>query len=277
MRLYECEQCRAVNRVSAFRLDMQPVCRACGHEIKDFPLSRQVRGTWKLKGTIFIACLAGAMAAIGMDWLRGRTEIKTASSAAISEVPAGPEAPRLSPPPGCTLVDELPSVASPPTSPSYSPPSAVRQANGVLYVDPKAKDRERVAPLSISTPSSGGGFFVKLLYPGKPCSYLRLFVNAGSRFETQVALGKYDIVFAIGERWLGRPKARRAEPCSQKVGKIAGPDEPFFWPSDSHYRFEGSFSFDASEDGVTGHEIQLINQMNGNLRKEPISEAEFGD
>ena len=122
---------------------------------------------------------------------------------------------------------------------------------------------------------------MKLLYPGKPCSYLRLFVNAGSRFETQVALGKYDIVYAIGERWLGRQKARRAEPCSKKVGKIVLPDEPFFWPLDSHYRLEGSFSFDASEDErqiyYTGHEIQLIDQANGNLRKEPISEAEFGD
>jgi hypothetical protein len=76
---------------------------------------------------------------------------------------------------------------------------------------------------------------------------------------------------------LGRQKARQAEPCGQKVG----PDEPFFWPSDSHCRLEGSFSFDASEDETrihyTGHKIQLMDQTNGNLRKEPISEAEIGD
>jgi hypothetical protein len=80
---------------------------------------------------------------------------------------------------------------------------------------------------------------------------------------------------------LGRQKARQAEPRGQKVGKKVGPDEPFFWPSDSHYKLKSSFSFDASEDETrihySGRKIQLLDQTNGNLRKKPISEAEFGD
>jgi hypothetical protein len=266
MRLYECEQCKAVNRVSAFRLDMQPVCRACGHEIEDFPFSRQVRGTWKLKGTIFIACLTGAMAAFGVDWLRGRTEIKAASSAAISKVPVAPETPRLSPPPGYTSVDERASVAPPPASPSYSPPSAVRQPNGVLYVDPKPRNPERVAPFSIKTPPSGGGCFVKLLYAGTDESYRDLFINAGSRFETRVALGNYDLKYAIGERWLGYEKALQDEP---------------FWPSAAYYKLDPTLAFsattvDETEIRYSGAEIELIDQRNGNLRKSAISAAEFG-
>lgn len=53
---------------------------------------------------------------------------------------------------------------------------------------------------------------MKLLYSGTKQKHLELFVSAGSQFETQVALGKYDIVYATGERWLGRRRARQGEP-----------------------------------------------------------------
>lgn len=73
MRLYECDQCKSVNRIAEFRLDKQPVCGACGREIVDFPLCRPVRRAWKHKELIFFAmCCAGVFAAIGADqYVRG--------------------------------------------------------------------------------------------------------------------------------------------------------------------------------------------------------------
>lgn len=148
---------------------------------------------WKDKAIVFIACLAGLAAAVGVDWPQRGAEMGAAwIKNAVFRQAAAP-------------------------APESPPPAAVFQADGVLFSD----RRDRVAPLSISTPSRGGGFYVKLLYSGTKQGRLELFVNAGSQFATQVALGKYDIVYATGKRWLGRRRARQGEP---------------FWPSVSYYR-----------------------------------------
>jgi hypothetical protein len=79
-----------------------------------------------------------------------------------------------------------------------------------------------------------------------------------------VALGKYDIVVATGERWRGLRKARQGKP---------------FWPSASRYKLDALFSFDRGVEDETRvrHHIELIDQSNGNLSKTPIFAAEFGD
>jgi len=237
MRLYECEKCKAVNRVRQFRLDKQPVCGDCGQEIVDFPFSRGIRGLWRFKEAIVLVTGVVGLAAVislgrlHLDVVRSSTSANTANS---------------SPQPAARLPLSTP------------PPAAALQVDGVIFSD----GRDRRAPLSISTPSSGGGFYLKLLYSGTKRRHLELFVNAGSKFKTQVALGKFDIVYATGERWLGSRRARHAEP---------------FWPSVSYFRLDRPFSFHEREDGYVGHEIQLIEQLNGNLRETAISAAEFRD
>lgn len=68
MRLYECDRCKAVNRVPAIRLDKQPVCGACGLEIEDFPFCRQIRRAWRHKALasfiVLFTALAAAFAAL---------------------------------------------------------------------------------------------------------------------------------------------------------------------------------------------------------------------
>ncbi len=128
---------------------------------------------------------------------------------------------------------------------------------------------------------------MKLMYPGTKCSYLRLFINAGSSFETNVALGEYRIVYATGERWLGRRRAREAEVCPKpdQEGEKKPSKDKIFWPSDEHFRAERTFTFserierkdEMETHHYIGHEIELIEQPNGNLEKVSISEAEFGD
>lgn len=107
---------------------------------------------------------------------------------------------------------------------------------------------------------------MKLLYHGTEQAYLKLFVNAGSRFATKVALGEYDIVYATGERWLGIGHAIQGEP---------------FWPSADRYRLNSTFSFTSNSDAMrvtyVGHDIELVEQRNGNLSKVPIRGTEFGD
>ncbi len=103
---------------------------------------------------------------------------------------------------------------------------------------------------------------MKFLFHGTERVYFKLFVNAGSRFDTKVALGDYDVVFATGDRWLGLRMARRHMP---------------FWPYPSRYKLNTPLSFSLSSDSYIGHDIELIDQKNGNLSKAPIGVAEFGD
>lgn len=95
--------------------------------------------------------------------------------------------------------------------------------------------------------------------------YLELFVNAGSRFETGVALGEYDIVYGTGERWLGYTKALEGHP---------------YYPSATFYKLNSKFFFsatrvDETEIRYSGTDIELVDQLNGNLTKSVISAADF--
>lgn len=247
MRLYECDRCKAVNRVSAIRLDKQPICGACGQELDDFPFCRPVRRAWRHKGLIAIFAWAAAVLTIIVVGRQSSGGQENGAPAVTQQ-----------PPPKFAYVPPTlyPAQSAPP------PPTAVPQPDGILRGD----KRPGVAPFSIMTPTGGGGFFVKLLVHGTKQSRVVLFVNSGSRFETKVPLGEYDIVYATGERWLG---------CADNCRK------PIFWQRRPLYKLNSSFLFSANstDTGIEyiGHDIELIDQKNGNLSKTAISEDEFGE
>ncbi|MGC1862270.1 MAG: hypothetical protein WA733_14435 [Methylocystis sp.] len=88
-----------------------------------------------------------------------------------------------------------------------------------------------------------------------------------------MALGEYRIVYATGERWLGRRRAGDVEVCdtdrTDPHGQKKAPKDEFFWPSDTRFRAEGTFTFyerterkaEMETHHYTGHGIELIEQL----------------
>ncbi|WP_374545521.1 hypothetical protein [Rhodoblastus sp.] len=255
MRLYECDKCKTVNRINEFRLDKQPVCGACGQAIIDFPFCRIVRRIWNDRAiAVFFLMVVGFGFGMALTRSASPDASQGSTQAAIVPVPA-PRPAAVAPQPNLSTASSAP-------QPATQPPEPVYQANGILRSDRSTG----VAPLSVTAPRGNGGVYVKLLdYPSEH-TRLAFFVNAGSRFETKVPLGKYKIVFATGDRWLGKPK-------DDKLG--------LFWPETNRMQLDSIFSFSSQEDGTrveyTGHDIELIDQRDGNLRKKEISSNEFGD
>lgn len=250
MRVYECERCKAVNRIARLRLNKQPICGACGHDIDDFRCSRRIRLIWKQRGWIFFAAciVALAVTARGLD----RFVSQPRSGGVMNTSDAGKSQ-------SATLQASPKTVAEPFTA---SPqPRPVVQRDSILSEKSDPVDhRERVAPLTIITPNEGGGYYVKVNYAGSKQTYLRVFINPGSSFKTTVALGQYDILVQTGERWIGRKRGRRP-----------------FWPTVFSGKLNSSFSFYETADGFMGNTITLIKKADGNLSEMPISDDQFGD
>jgi hypothetical protein len=239
MRLFECDRCKAVNRIKEFRLDKQPICGVCGQELIDFPFCRIVRRARSAWGTIiFVLTIVGFGGVFALALPDASQRGQTASPAAVA------------PPP--------PALVRPPTP---SPP-AVYQSNAILDADRKS----RVAPLSVRTPSGSGGYYVKLTDPSTGEPRLAFFVNAGSQFDTKAALGKYHIRFATGDRWLG---------CAYNCKKPIFWPRTHYFRLDSTFTFSSITKNDGIE--YQGHALELIMQRDGNLSETEISEAEFGD
>lgn len=244
MRVFECDRCKQVNRIPRLRLDVQPCCGKCGVPISDFPLSIPARKAWKYRwGTILFVVLASA-AFMAIESTKQPAVLGTAGRPVAPEA-GNPSSVRPAPAP----------IKGQSLRPLRPPPKAVQQSDAVLLVDQRyARD----IPLKINTPSGTGGYYIKVLYGGTTQPYMTMFVNSGSSFETNVAPGTFEIAYATGDVWLGSKPGR----------------EPF-WPADTMRigKLEGDFTFR----GVTGHEITLIKQLNGNLREHPISTEEFGE
>ena len=112
-----------------------------------------------------------------------------------------------------------------------------------------------MAPLKIVTATGGFNYYAKLVgvETGKPA--LILFVRAGDTVETELPIGSYYLKFAAGERWYG--------------------EDFLFGPDTSYSKADEPLLFRIEGHRVFGHVIELIKQVNGNLRETPISPTDF--
>jgi hypothetical protein len=236
MRLYECEQCKAVNRVPSIRLDKQPVCGACGREIEDFPFCRMVRLAWKHKELApVVVGLIGLAAVSGLDWSTGSPGSKKIT---------GPMTP--------TSHGKNSSAAPD----SACEAQALRQ--GVYRLYGGYKDIGRPARLTIRTPS-GSNYFVKLESVLDHSRVISFLVLGGRTLEAHVPLGTFTLKYASGSTWCGE-------------GDLFGRDTMVFKANDT-FTFEVSPAPDGYS--IRGWTIELIPQRLGNLQTIPISRSEF--
>lgn len=113
---------------------------------------------------------------------------------------------------------------------------------------------ERVAPLEIKT-TAGSHYLVKIKKPESNTDIQSIFVHGGKTVTTEVPLGRYQIVYASGEKWYGYEKLFGAKTRYSKANKL--------------------FTFKMSGNQITGFTITLFQVSNGNLRTSRIDSADF--
>ncbi len=138
---------------------------------------------------------------------------------------------------------------SPVKAPTFSQPQ-VPISHGII----SKNFSTGVAPLEIKT-SYGRNYFVKVInvYTHEPA--LTAYIVGGQKFEVEIPLGTYEIRYAAGDIWYG-PQYN-------------------FGPETSYSKADELFNFTADAYGYTGYTVELIMQVNGNLRTIGIDQSSF--
>jgi hypothetical protein len=114
--------------------------------------------------------------------------------------------------------------------------------------------KERIAPLEIRT-SSGSDYFIKLCDLADNQEELAMYVEGGRTFTTDVPLGTYKLRYAAGNVWYG--------------------EHYRFGPDTVYYEADKHFTFYRQGNSVNGYTIELILQVDGNLRTRRLDPAQF--
>ncbi|WP_373089743.1 hypothetical protein [Sneathiella sp.] len=115
--------------------------------------------------------------------------------------------------------------------------------------------RESIAPFSLRT-SSGSNYFIKLVDARTGADAVAFMVKGGQYFEVDVPVGDYKMRYATGTIWYGE-------------------DLLFGSESTNYYQADAVMDFYIEGNQVSGHEVELILQANGNLRTDKIAPGRF--
>ena len=114
---------------------------------------------------------------------------------------------------------------------------------------------EGVAPLRIKTPSTGNHYFVKIENAYTHKHLVSYFIQSGDVLEINLPLGTYNIKYASGQQWYGT--------------------EHLFGPETAYAKADQNFNFRFDGYQYTGYTIELIEQVNGNLKTSHIDPSQF--
>ena len=132
-------------------------------------------------------------------------------------------------------------------------PALANRPINVQVFHPSAK--EEVAPLEIITPSKGYDFYVKVSNVNGVNTSKTFYVRGGSRVETKVPLGSFNIKYATGKEW-------KSENC-------------LFGMNTLYSKAEKVFEFKKIGTQLSGYSVELILQIDGNLSTSRISPEDW--
>lgn len=114
---------------------------------------------------------------------------------------------------------------------------------------------EGIAPLQIKIPSTGNHYYVKIedVYSRK--TLIHYFIRSGSELNVNLPLGTYNIKYAYGRKWYG--------------------NKLLFGPQTSYAKADQTFNFKTDGYNYNGFTVELIEQVNGNLKTSHIEDNEF--
>lgn len=253
MPILVCGNCGIKNRIARFRLNARPTCGRCGGYLPEpwwIPHVRQLKKTWPV---LTIGLLAVAYFAFRPAEAPRLTTPEPAWSASASS-----PAPALTPrdlPVAAIQPSQIPAlkVQFPPIKPVFTcVPVAVKSGSSWVY-----SHKARLAPLKITT-LDDGNYLIKLVKEGTKRVVVSAYIAGGDSKEFKVPLGIYSIYYAEGRIW-----------CGQK--------EAFGSGNTRFERLVGGMAFTHIAGAYSGHKIELIPQVKGNLDSEEVSDTEFSE
>lgn len=245
-----CQVCQAKNRLGRYRVRAQARCGRCGSSLPEPRWVAVARNAYRYRYQI--AAAAVAVAGVAVYQYREQTPRVTRPESGWT-APSPPDfAVKVAPPaqvrsPGADLARLRPSP--PPVMTCV--PVAVTSGSFKIYTHQRG-----AAPLKLTTPAGGDNYLVKLVKAGTKNVVMSAYVSAGDTQTFKVPLGSYEIYYAQGKVW-----------CGEK--------ESFGRGSTRLVRLAGNFEFTKEGNTFVGHEIELIEQIAGNLRSEEVSDDEF--
>jgi hypothetical protein len=112
-----------------------------------------------------------------------------------------------------------------------------------------------LAPLRVVTATGSPNYYVKVVDWETHAARLVLFVRSGQTLSVRVPVGVYELRYAAGEKWYG--------------------EEYLFGPETAYRRADEQFDFRAEGEKVSGFTVELIKQINGNLRETSMKPSDF--
>jgi DnaJ domain len=154
-------------------------------------------------------------------------------------------------------------VDVPTTIPLFNEPLAQLPATGIIRAlwgsspapSSFVADAALLAPLRVVTAAGSPNYYVKVVDWERHVARLVFFVRSGQSVTVSVPTGAYELRYAAGEKWYG--------------------EEYLFGPETMYRRADEQFDFRAEGEKVSGFTVELIKQINGNLRETPIKPSDF--
>jgi len=115
-----------------------------------------------------------------------------------------------------------------------------------------------LAPLQVKTAIGSPNYYVKIVdWATRNSSAARLifFVRSGQTAVVNVPGGVYELRYAAGDKWYG--------------------EEYLFGPETLYRRADEQFVLRVDGDRVSGFTVELIKQIDGNLKETPIRPSDF--
>ena len=110
-------------------------------------------------------------------------------------------------------------------------------------------------PFKLVTPPGNQHYFARLVDASTDASAVEFFVRAGDNFTVRLTPGTYYLRYAFGETWYGQ--------------------EARFGPNTQYAKADTDIVLSVGLDGYEGVEIELIEQLNGNLHTVDIDASTF--
>lgn len=123
---------------------------------------------------------------------------------------------------------------------------------GIYKVYSKSR---RIAPLKIDLPHTDLAYFLKLMNPTTGKAIMTMMARGGEVLKVDVPLGTYRLRYAYGPIWFGE---------ENKFGEDTRATEA-----------DADLTFAVVGDYASGHEVELVQQLNGNLKERPLDPALF--
>ncbi len=202
VKLIQCAQCGAQNRVSGHSITHTSVCGKCRMPLPEPSHIRSAKFAARYSVWIILGFLIGAAVLIN--------EYRLSPGTTSNDVQTNNEGQSPTPP-----------------APRDYPAMPVTQGIHQLYTS-----AEQIAPFRIVTPSGADSFYVKLTDASTGVLVMTFFVQGGQSFEAVVPAGRYRVKYATGATWYGvdfvfGPDTRYSEAAkifefSAKKNPIAG-------------------------------------------------------